>query len=106
MGYLDPKPDQPHSICRDCEAEFVDRPSMTKHLVEFKHGARITNPSRPERIRSEVGRIVSDTLDETAYEFIRMMDRDEVTKEEMNHALTLYPDFHEAWEDALAEDDE
>ena len=55
MGYLDPKPDQPHSICRDCEAEFVDRPSMTKHLVEFKHGARITNPSRPERIRSEVG---------------------------------------------------
>ncbi|MCU1441114.1 MAG: hypothetical protein JWP85_2111 [Rhodoglobus sp.] len=103
MSRFDPDPDKPYGNCMDCEEVFADRADMSAHLSETykagkSHRGRGTNPTRAERIERELDQIAEDVL----YDFVSrtedLVDRDEVTEEEITEAVgRVTADFADAW---------
>ncbi|WP_143153956.1 hypothetical protein [Rhodococcus rhodnii] len=131
----DPKPGVPYGTCMVCDALFADRAAVNAHHDATRpvanpsegfvnlgrsHTVRITNPTRPERIRSMVEEVLEEALrqygdidvgcqtiesnaDVAEYvidDLERSLDRRELTRDEAMTALAALhaDDVIEAWE--------
>jgi hypothetical protein len=110
---FDPTPDEPYGKCMDCGAALTTEADSRAHMSStFKqstsqssssHRVRITNPSRPERIRREMARIVDDALYDAMEALDRLTGRAELTDNEVAEALRMWPDFADAWDEHVRE---
>lgn len=99
--------------CRDCDVDLPDQAAREAHLEETLEASPErrshtiaggkTRERSPEEV--EVSSVVNDALDRVLDELQRLVTRGKVSDEEhMTTLLAAYPDFQEAWENYLAED--
>ena len=68
MSMYDQEIGKDYASCSDCTATFPTREEMKAHFRETSpngrrsHSARITNPTREERIESEISNLADDAL--------------------------------------------
>lgn len=106
MSRFEPDANKPYATCEDCGETFPEREQMSAHLTatsnESKsgrsHGARITNRSRAERIKSEL----DDFAESALYDFVNSaldLTDEGVSEEEISAAVrSVVADFADAWE--------
>lgn len=112
MSIYDPTPDVAYAICGTCDITLPTEADGNAHMDETiqqhggrSHQIRITNPTRERRIRRAVGSHVADAVDDACNEFERMVERGDVTAEEITEAIAFHPDFADAWDEYLSEID-
>lgn len=100
--------------CNDCPSTFEDREGMERHMSETmpKDGGqshRISGGMPPGPTRSdeerEVARVMEEALDRALEDLQRFVDKGTVTEEQVTAMLSSWPDFQEAWENYLAENE-
>lgn len=100
---FDPEEGKPYAMCLNCDEVMQTNADNKAHFDETwvdgrSHTVSLTNPTRPERIKSEVGWLVQDAFDELL-EKIDLLTAD-VTESEMRDAICLADlDLLEAWEE-------
>lgn len=111
---FEPLPDAAYATCRECDFDAQTKESASEHMETTRkespsrrsHSMLITNPTRPERIRSAIDRLVNAALTKAYDDIDEMIRRGDLTTEEATQALGLYPDFQEGWENWLEESDD
>lgn len=111
---FDQDPEAGYGRCLGCNTEFATEALAQQHMDDTLEEARahggnsshqvsVLNPSREARIRSHVGRIVGGAIEEAMSDLTGLTDDGDVTEEEMTAAIGRWPDFADAWQDALVE---
>jgi hypothetical protein len=99
-----------YGACGTCGIDLQTEVDANEHMsATFKdtkaqggssgHGVQVLNPTRERRISTEVGSAVADAIEGALDEMDRLVDSNQLTKEEITEALRGYPDFADAWED-------
>ena len=109
MSTYDPNPDAPYGTCSTCSLVIATEADANEHLRQtigqgdgagHSHSVRITNPSRPDRIRRRIAMVIDDAIADAMDELDRLTSRgDNLTEAEVAEALRMWPDFSEAWDD-------
>lgn len=105
MSSYDPDPDKPYGECVTCGVSLATQEDAKAHRADTRpanmgssHSTRSTNPSRTERIESELQRLADDAL----YDFVDQAEDlldDGVTEDEIKAAMRMVDaDFSDAWE--------
>jgi len=106
MSRYDQIPDKPYAACEGCDTNFPAPADMKAHFKETmtggkSHRARITNPTRAERIVNELDNLAEDAL----YEFVNKAQdliEEGVTEEEITEAMrSVTADFADFWEQEI-----
>lgn len=108
---FNPDPDKPYSRCDTCGIELATEKDSRQHQRETlaaeetvfgerrSHTVSITNPTREQRIRSDIAGLVSEALNDLFEELEELLDTTDASVDEISNALGAYPDVLEAWQD-------
>ena len=111
MSAFDPTPGQPYGACNACPLTFDTEDAANQHMRQTmgeakergetprSHSVTITNPPRGQRIRSRVGSIVDNAITDAMSTLDRLVDRGDVTEDEITEALRFWPDFADVREE-------
>lgn len=101
-----------YATCDICELVLKTEADAQAHMdITFKesktrgelyaHGHRIKvlNPSRTDRIRNHFSNLIAEATEALAENADRLIEKDDVTVEEVTDALSGHPDFADAWSD-------
>lgn len=101
---FDQLPDEPYGECADCDLVIDTESTARQHMSDTvgskgnsSHSIKVTNPTRPDRIRSALQTVVDDAINDAMEEIDRMVSRAHLTDEEVAEALRWWPDFHDTW---------
>lgn len=92
---FDPAPGEPYGHCRNCEAQLQQESDAREHMSQTmqgrgpSHRIHVTNPTRPQRIRSSLGLIIDDALRQAADEIQEMVDGGDLSLEEARSVLAM-----------------
>lgn len=110
---FDPDPSKPYGRCKTCGIELGTQGDARSHMDDTmrasggkSHSVWIANPNRATRIKWEASRIVDSAIDRALEEFDDLVQRGQLTNEEVAEALHMHPDFADAWEDYIDEGDD
>lgn len=104
MNRFDPRPDEPYGKCENCGLTLETEDDSRAHMQETyvsglkSHRIAVKNPGRPSRVRSWVGGVISDAIDDAINNLRDEMSRGDVAAEEIGESLKWYSDFSDAWE--------
>ncbi len=95
----------PYGSCSNCPAELATEADARSHMDatlaasedDRSHSIRVTNPSRPSRIKREVQNLVDDATEDFVGALEDLVDRGDVTEDEATAAVGSWSDFADAW---------
>lgn len=113
MSTPDDTPTLPYARCKDCGEEFADRPAAHAHLAQThpaelgksSHSIQVVNPTPEESARNRIVSEIDSALDDCVRHLERLIERGTITKDHINTTLDSYPDFADAW-DTYVKDNE
>lgn len=106
-----------YAKCKDCDAEFPDRDTMSSHLhdtiaptgepglIARGHQARVINPTEAEQRESRATWAISSALDTLYEELYEEVERGRCTAEEITKVMWKF-DLRDGWDEYVAEADD
>lgn len=102
---FDPVEGTPYAMCSDCKFVATSRAESDAHLSEttpeggYSHTMRVTNPTREERVRRGIDRILEEALDDFVSDVEDLIESGDATEEEVDPIVNrIGGDFAAAWE--------
>lgn len=110
MSIFDPIEGADYGLCLNCGAKLVTETDASAHMhttfEESKdkgHRVRVLNPSRARRIESRVSSLIDNAIQDALEEFYRLVERYQVSTEEIAEALRWHSEFADAWQEYVEE---
>lgn len=112
-GRFDPDPSKAYGRCKTCGIELDTQDDSRSHMDDTmrasggkSHTVWIANPDRATRIKWGTSLIVESAIDRAIEELDGLVQRGQITTGEVEEALSLYPNFEDAWQDYIDEEDD
>lgn len=99
VGRFDPTPGQDYGYCLRCAALMVTETDALTHRVSPGHVIKVTNPSRPERLRREISTMVDEAMRSLCEQLDQLVDDKYASPAEINDTLMDWPGVTEYWDD-------
>lgn len=107
-----------YAVCNTCDRELADPTAARSHVEETmtpvegeghikarSHSYTVVNPTPEEVMRSRVQSAVEDAVSGFCEKMDRLVAHGKLTSEQVSAGLRGCPDFSDAWEEWLLEDE-